>query len=177
MVPLQPFAGLPPASSASTAATPPLLASLVDDIASTLYGLAFLLAVFVAAGVGLAALWLPFLVSVRVRALFEVGPLSHWAANYGLAFVALATLQVSVLFAALTNAPSDDAVATIVVFTGPLLALACWAGAAFGLPALGYDWLEDPVITRALLLAGAVWYAVVTTVPPFVAMVFYYMPM
>ncbi|WP_135364885.1 hypothetical protein [Halosimplex halophilum] len=176
MVPLPPFADPSPASPVPTAVAPPLFASPVDEIVDTFYGLAFLLAVFVAAGVGLAALWLPFLISRRVRALFAVGPLGHWAANYGLAFLALATLQVSFLFAALTNAPSDDAVATIVIFTGPLIALACWAVAAFGLPALGYDWLEDPVVTRALLFAGAVWYAVVTTVPPFVAMVFYYLP-
>jgi len=168
MVPLPPLAALPQ--------SPPLLASPVSEITGTLTGLAFLLAVFAAVGAGLAALWLPFLISSRVRALFEIGPFGHWVANYGLTFLALATLQVSFLFAALTTAPSDDAVATIVVFTGPLLALACWTVAAFGLPAAGYDWLEDAVVTRLLLFAGAVWYAAVTTVPPFVAMVFYYMP-
>lgn len=150
--------------------------SVVSGVIETVYGFAFLVAVFVAAGLGLAGLWLPFVIFSRLRELFAIGPTGHWAANYAVGFVALATVHVSVLFAALTNAPTDDAVAPIVVFTGPALALACWAGAAFGLPFAGYDWLEDALATRAILFVGAVWYAAVTTVPPFVAMVFYYFP-
>ncbi|MFC7140823.1 hypothetical protein ACFQMA_13450 [Halosimplex aquaticum] len=158
------------------AALLPPAQSVVSGAIETIYGFTFLLAVFGAAGLGLAALWLPFLLSGRVRELFEVGPTGHWAANYALGFVALATVHVSALFVTLTNAPTDDAVASIVVFTGPAIALACWATAAFALPFAGYEWLEDAVATRLLLFAGAVWYAAVTTVPLFIAMVFYYFP-
>ncbi|MFB6140860.1 MAG: hypothetical protein ABEJ26_10545 [Halosimplex sp.] len=127
-------------------------------------------------GLALAAIWLPFAIPARVRRLFELGPTSRWYANYVAGFVLVGAVHTAGLFAALTNAPSDDAVAGIVMFANPGFALALWAGAAFGLPFAGYDWLEDRVVTRVFLFLGAVWYAAVTTVPLFVLMVLYYMP-
>jgi len=155
----------------------PLLASLASDLAETALGVVFLLVALALPGLVLAALWIPFVVSARVRRLFELGPTGRWSTNYVAGFVAVGAVHTAGLFATLVNAPSDDAVATIVVLANPGFALALWAVAAFGLPAAGYDWLDGEVMPRVFLFLGAVWYAAVTTVPLFGAMVFYYMPM
>jgi len=155
----------------------PALASLTDEIASQLLGIAFLLLALVVPGLLLAAVWIPFTIPSRLRRLFEIGPTDHWMSNYLIGFVVVGGVHTAALFTTLVNAPSDDAVAGVVMFVSPGFALALWAGAAFGLPFVGRDWLEDSVVTRVFLFLGAVWYAAVTTVPLFVAMVFYYMPM
>jgi len=96
--------------------------------------------------------------------------------NYVAGFVVVGAVHTGLLFWTLTNAPTDDAVASIVVLGNPAFVLAVWAVAAFALPAVGYDWVEDAVVSRLFLFLGAVWYAAMTTVPLFVAMAFYYFP-
>jgi len=155
----------------------PPLASLASEVVETVLGVVALLAALALPGLALAALWVPFAAVARVRRLFELGPTDHWMGNYLAGFLVVGAVHTAGLFATLVNAPSDDAVATIVLFGSPGFALALWAGAAFGLPAAGYDWLDGEVMPRVFLFLGAVWYAAVTTVPLFVAMVFYYMPM
>ncbi|WP_436925396.1 hypothetical protein [Halosimplex amylolyticum] len=150
--------------------------SVGSDVAGTLLGIAILVLALVLPGLALAALWLPFTLSKRVRRLFEMGPTSHWLGNFVAGFVVVGAVHTALLFGTLTNAPTDDAVASIVMLGNPAFALVCWAVAAFALPLVGYDWVEDAVVSRLFLFLGAVWYAAVTTVPLFLAMVFYYLP-
>ena len=152
------------------------LASLTEEIASQLLGIVILVLALILPGLFLASLWLPFTLSARLRRLFELGPTGHWPANYMAGFVVVGGIHTAILFGTLTNAPTDDAVVGIVTFAGPSYALGVWALAAFGLPFVGFDWIEEAVITRVFLFLGAVWYAAVTTVPLFIAMVFYYYP-
>lgn len=183
MVPA-PLPSTPPVASlaAAVAATPPAppapaaLASLTAEVASQLLGLAIVVLALVFPGLFLAGVWVPFAISARVRRLFELGPTRHWLANYVAGFVVVGGVHTVGLVATLTNAPSDDAVAGIVMLGSPGYAVAVWVIAAFGLPFVGYDWVEDAVVSRLFLFLGAVWYAAVTTIPLFVAMVFYYFP-
>ena len=167
------------AFTTSRLAPPPglaVLASLTEEVASQLLGVAILVLMLVLPGLFLASLWLPFTLSARLRRLFELGPTSHWLANYVAGFVVVGGVHAAGLFATLTNAPTDDAVAGIVMFGSPAYALAIWAIAAFVLPFVGYDWVDEAVVSRLFLFLGAVWYAAVTTVPLFVGMIFYYFP-
>jgi len=150
--------------------------SVVGDAADTLLGIAFLVLALVPAGLVVAGLWIPFAASARVRRLFETGPTNHWMGNYVAGFVVVGAVHTALLFWTLTNAPTDDAVASIVVLGNPAFVLAVWAVAAFALPAIGYDWVEDAVVSRLFLFLGAVWYAAMTTVPLFVAIAFYCFP-
>jgi len=158
---------------------PPLgtvMASPGSDVAGTLLGIVVLVLALVLPGLVVGGLWIPFAASARVRRLFEIGPTSHWMGNYIAGFVVVGAVHTALLFWTLTTAPTDDAVASVVMLGNPAFVLAVWAVAAFALPFVGYDWVEDAVVSRLFLFLGAVWYAALTTVPLFVAMVFYYFP-
>lgn len=143
---------------------PHLLAVAVVEILGTVIQI---LSLGVVAGGYIAACWSPFLLVSSLRGLFELGPTTDWSSNYLLASVAVGTTHVGVLVVLLL-VPMAPVMA---LFYAGLGLAACWmAVAGVALPGTGRHWIGEADWFGAgiELLAGAFWYALVTTIPPFV---------
>jgi hypothetical protein len=138
-------------------------------------GLLLLAVVALAPGLVAGILWSPFLLSGRLRSLVKtVDPTGFWPATYALCSVCTGVLVVVGYGLLLGDLPNDPGAGANLlldgVVTGALVLVAAgWAGPTLVAPRLGYDW--DPTGygpgTHALVLAGAVWYAVVLLTPFF----------
>ncbi|MFC6990239.1 hypothetical protein ACFQJD_18845 [Haloplanus sp. GCM10025708] len=123
------------------------------------------------AGVVAAVLWSPFLLSDRLRALFQLGPTDHWGLNYVVACVVVTAVHGLVLGVGLAlGAGRDGPSIAVILLVSALTIGLVWAVPAVALPARGYEW--DPrgfdAVTHLLLVGGSIWYAAIVTVPMFV---------
>jgi hypothetical protein len=150
---------------------PPLSEALVTG--------AFMAAIGLIGGFALAVFWSPFMLSARVRALFDQGLTGNVGLNYAFSFAVLSALHAFTLTTLLVLYASPQTTLNFAFYTGLGFPLLGWLIASFALPEYGYDWIpeESPVLTRTLLGLGVLWYAVLTIAPVFVLAVFYYMPM
>lgn len=127
-----------------------------------------LLAFGIATGGYLAVAWSPFLLLVRFRRLFALGPAPDWVTNYLLVATAFGILHVLVglgVWLVSGLAPIE-----VLAASGVGLAVAGMLLAGVLLPQLGYRWVDGrhATTTAMALLGGAIWYVGVTVIPPFV---------
>lgn len=121
----------------------------------------------VVAGGYIAAWWSPFLLVSPLRGLFELGPTTDWSSNYLLAATAVGIAHVGVLVVLLLGPVAP----VMALFYAGLGIAICWmAVAGVVLPATGRHWIDgaDWFAAGIRLSAGALWYILVTIVPPFV---------
>lgn len=124
-----------------------------------------LLALGLFTGAYVAVLWSPFLLLNRLRPLFRVGPTDRWWLNYVVAALLVGVVHATV-YAVGRTLLSGVAVPELLLYAG-LGTAVCWmAVAGVGLPSVGRNWKRGGYMTELVLLGGAVWYALVTTVPP-----------
>jgi len=156
------------------------LASVAGEVAGWLFTLA--LSLF--PGLVAAALWAPFLIATRFRALFvALPPAGRLAPSYvgvalGLSVPYLAGLLLTVGFVDSVGAAWSDALVETALAGGVLTAVAAPTVAVLALPRLGVDW--DPTGygpgTWALLVAAGIWYAIIAAVPLFALAVVFGLP-
>jgi len=124
-----------------------------------------LLALGLFTGAYVAVLWSPFLLLTRLRPLFRVGPTDRWWLNYAVAAL-LAGLVHATVYAVGRALLADLAAPELLLYAGLGTAVLWMAVAGVGLPSVGRNWKTGGYMTELVLLGGAVWYALVTTVPP-----------
>jgi hypothetical protein len=147
-------------------------------------GLLLLAVVALAPGTVAGVLWSPFLLSGRLRSLVEtLDPTGVWPVTYAVGTVLTGFLVVVGFVLLLGDLPNDSAAGANllldgVVVTVVVLVAVGWAGSTLVAPRLGYDW--DPtgygLGTHVLVLAGAVWYAVVLATPFFLLSLVFALP-
>lgn len=124
-----------------------------------------LLALGLAAGGYVAVLWSPFLLLDQFRPLFHVGPTGSSWLNYAIAAVTVGVVHVTAFALGRALLGSAVTVPGLVLYTGFGVATLWMAVAGVVLPAVGHDWKRSGYVTELVLLGGAVWYTLVTTVP------------
>lgn len=125
------------------------------------------LSIGVVVGGYVAACWSPFLLLDPLGGLFELGPSADPSSNYLLAAVAVGTVHAGIFLALVLGSIAP----VMALFYAGIGTAVCWmavAGVVF--PATGRRWTGEADWFRAgiALCAGALWYALVTIVPPFV---------
>lgn len=122
-------------------------------------------------GLLVGVLWTPFLASDAVRAALERGPFDRWWVSYVLGFAALGAAHlggmVGLLVAFGSPATTPDIVVGVPVIAGV-------GGAALLVRSMGP--VEDMVRTYVVVMAGVLWYVLVTVVPSLVLLMFYALP-
>lgn len=130
-------------------------------------------------GLVVTVLWSPFLLSERVRALFDrLPPFESPYPNYVLFALAGSLPYVAGLLWAFRAADTGSVVFTSTLVVSVVYVVALPIGAVLGLPRAGVDW--DPtgygVATWGVLVAGAVWYALLFAAPLTVVSIVYSLP-
>lgn len=122
------------------------------------------------------ALWSPFLLSARIRALFRgLPPTGSAVPSYAVAAVCLwvpylaGLLWVLADTAGTSGAVTANGLLDVVVPVSLIYVVGLPAIAAVGLPRVGIDWDQTGygLATWAVLLAGAAWWAVLLGGPVF----------
>ncbi|EMA59238.1 hypothetical protein [Halorubrum lipolyticum] len=141
-------------------------------------------ALFALPGVVAAALWAPFLIAARFRALFVALPpagrllTSYVGVALALSVPYLAGVLLTVGLVDSAGAAWSNALVETALVGGALTTVVAPAVAVLALPRLGVDW--DPTgygaSTWALLVAAGLWYAVVAAVPLFALAVVFGLP-
>ncbi len=127
------------------------------------------------AGVVLAILWSPFLLSSRVQQLFAAGPFQRWSLNYVATGLVMGVIHFGVMLMLLGLWGSTRTVLDIVFGIGTGIPLLAWL-IGVRLVRRSHSATEYGVWTHLLLGLGVLWYAVVTIVPPLFFTIFYYLP-
>ncbi|GAB3697945.1 hypothetical protein [Halorubrum pallidum] len=151
---------------------------------STVVGWLSTLALFAIPGIVAAALWSPFLLASRFRALFRALPpagrttVSYLAVALGLSVPYLVGVLLTVGLVDSSGAGWSNALIETALVGGLCTGLVAPVVAVVGLPRLGIDW--DPTgygpSTWALVVAAGVWYAVVAAIPLFALSVVFALP-
>jgi len=169
-------AGPPLAASPALAPGPALAASAAGWLAT--------LALLATPGVAAAALWSPFLLAARFRALFRAVPPgerlvpSYLVVAFGLSVPYLAGVLLTVGRVDPSGAGWSNALVETAVAGGLCVGVVAPVAAVVGLPRLGIDW--DPTgygpSTWALVVAAGLWYAAVAAIPLFVLATVFALP-
>jgi hypothetical protein len=164
--PVPPISALPALASAPVA---PAVPAIVDTATEWLWTIAL----FALPGTVAAALWTPFLIAARFRALFRALPPanrlvpSYVGVSLALSVPYLAGLLLTVALVDSSGPGWSEGFLDTALFGGVIVGFVAPALAVLGLPRLGVDW--DPTGygpgTWALLVAAGLWYAVVAAVP------------
>lgn len=119
-------------------------------------------------GVVAMVLWSPFLLSERIRQLFQrLPPTDSLLPTYVLVGIATSLPYVLGLVWALTRAESGKMIFTVAIGVTICYIVALPLVGVLGLPRSGIDWAPTGYgwQTWLLLVGGAVWYALLFTVP------------
>ncbi|MDY6775773.1 MAG: hypothetical protein SV253_06820 [Halobacteria archaeon] len=148
-------------------------------------GAAALVVYLVLPGLVAGVLWSPFLVSDRVRSLFDSSPVSSYVAYPVFCVVAslpyLLGLGAVFVLDPTGTATYSNAIISLSVVVTLLYAVGFPSVALLVLPRLGYDYdydrLDDRRVTTWLLLgAGGLWYGTVMSLPLFLVAVVLALP-
>lgn len=123
----------------------------------------------------IALVWSPFLLIARLRPLFQLGLTNEWWTNYMIAAVIVGTVHATVYVTGTVLIGGSTSPAALLFYSGIGVGLLGMATAGILLPMLGYEWADadDGFVTALSLLAGSLWYAAITIVPPFVLWTMY----
>ncbi|WP_227379467.1 hypothetical protein [Haladaptatus halobius] len=116
----------------------------------------------------IAVAWSPFLLLRQLQPLFRVGQTNKWWLNYLFAAAVIGISHVVVYTVGMLLVGRTEAAVEMIFYSGVGVALFGMVVAGIGLPVLGYNWKRGGYMTEFALLGGAVWYALITIVPPFV---------
>jgi hypothetical protein len=119
-------------------------------------------------GAYVAAAWSPFLLRPRLRVLFRIGPTDEWWINYLLAADVVGVVHVTGYVTGTVLLGRVITPVEMLLYSGFGVAVFVMAIAGVVLPALGFTWKRDGYVTEFELLGAALWYAVITTLPPLI---------
>lgn len=121
-------------------------------------------------GVVIAVLWAPFLALNVVRDALDGGPFRWWV-NYLAGFMLVGSAHLAISLTLLAAFGSQATVPDILVGVPVLAGL---AGALLLVRAM--DAVDDVLRAYVVVMAGVLWYVIVTVVPSLVLLMFYTLP-